>query len=131
MANPKVLNLDAELGESTDPVNTRPFKLFGRDWTLNCDLNTFALSDLATGEPAAIVRFLTSIVTEDQRDDFRNALASQPNLSAERLGKIITALVEAATERPTTPPSASGSGRANLTSVRKSAASSSRTQGGR
>lgn len=131
MATPKILDLDAQLGGDDQPANTRPFRLFGRDWTLNCDLNAFALSDLATGEPAAIVRFLTSVVVEDQREDFRNALAAQQNLSAERLGAIITALVEATSERPTTPPSGSGSGRPNLTSVRKSAGSSSRTQAGR
>lgn len=128
MANPKTLDLDAELGEVEEAIHTRPFKLFSKTWTLVCDLNSFALSDLATGEPAAIVRFLDSIVIEAERTAFRTALASQPSLSAERLGKILTALVEAATERPTTPPSVSGSGRAKPTSVRKSAASSSRVQ---
>lgn len=128
MANPKTLDLDAALGDADDVINTRPFKLFGKTWTLVCDLNSFALSDLATGEPAAIVRFLDSIVIPEERTDFRTTLAAQPNLSAERLGKILTALVEAATERPTTPPSASGSGRAKPTSARKSAASSSQVR---
>lgn len=126
MANPKTLDLDAAIGEIEEPQHTRPFKLFGKTWTLVCDLNSFALSDLATGEPAAIVRFLDSIVVPAERQEFRVALASQPNLPAERLGKILNALVEAATERPTTPQSASGSGRPNQKSVPKSAASSSR-----
>jgi hypothetical protein len=125
MANLKLIDIDAALGDDDAPVATRPFKLFGRNWTLLCDLNSFALSDLATGEPAAIVRFLNSIVAEDEREDFRSTLASQPNLTAEKLGKILTALVEAATDRPTTPASASGSTAPKRTSQRKSAASSS------
>lgn len=128
MANLKLIDLDAELGDDDTPVHTRPFKLFGRTWTLLCDLNTFALSDLATGEPAAIVRFLNSVVIDEEREDFRNSLASQPNLTAERLGKILTTLVEAATERPTTLASVSGSTAPKRTSPRKSAASSSRTR---
>jgi hypothetical protein len=130
MTKAKTIDLDADLGLDNDdaPVNTRPFKLFGRTWTLVCDLNTFALSDLTTGEPAAVVRFLTSVVVEDERDDFRTAFATAKGLTSETLGKILTAIVEAATERPTSPPSDSGSGRKNPTSPRKSVATSSRVR---
>lgn len=126
MAQPKILDLDAQLGIANEPVNTLPFRLFGREWTLLCDLNTFALSDLGTGDPAAVVRYMVSFVIDDERDDFRTALSSQPNMTVERLGEILTALTEAATERPTTPPSVSGPGRQSQTSPRKSAASTSR-----
>ena len=128
---PKILDLDAEIGLDDTPSATKPFKLFGRTWTMLCDLNSFAMSDLTTGEPAAIVRFIDSVILPAERIDFRNAISSQPNLTAERLGKILTALVEAAAERPTTPPSASSRGATSQTSQRKSAGSSSATRAGR
>jgi len=128
MASNKILDLDSELGIEDTPAYTKPFKLFGRTWTMMCDLNSFALSDLTTGEPAAVVRFIDSVILPAERIEFRNAISSQPNLSADRLGKILTALVEAASERPTTPQSDSSSGAAKKTSQRKSGASSSSVQ---
>lgn len=128
MASNKILDLDAQIGIDNTPSATKPFKLFGRTWTMMCDLNSFAMSDLTTGEPAAIVRFIDSVILPAERVDFRNAISSQPNLTAEKLGAILTALVEAAAERPTTPPSASSRGATNPTSPRKSAANSSVTR---
>lgn len=131
MATNKILDLDAQIGIDSTPSVTKPFKLFGRTWTLMCDLNSFAMSDLTTGEPAAIVRFMDSVILPDERVDFRNAISSQPNLSADKLAAILTALVEAAAERPTTPPSVSSRGATSQTSPRKSAASSSATRANR
>jgi len=124
---PKIVDLDAQLGSEPDaPRHTARFRLFGRDWTMVCDLNAFAVSDMLTGEPAAIVRMIDSLVAEDERIDFRTAFASQPNLTAERLGQILNAMIEVAGQRPTTPSSISPRGGRSQTSRPKSAASSSR-----
>ncbi len=128
----KILNLDEMLDdEPAEPVHTRPFRLFGRDWTLVCDMNAFAVAEMMTGDAGGIVRFIDSLILEEERIAFRTALASKP-LSAERLNKIMDKMIEAAVEpHPTTPPSASSRTGRNQTSVRKSAAGSSRKPAGR
>ena len=124
-----ILDLDADLAlEDDEPQHTKQFRLFGKDWTLVCDLNSFAMSDLTTGDPSAIVRFIDSVILPEQRVDFRTAMTNVKNLTGEKLGKILGALVEAASERPTTPPSGSSGGARSPTSRPKSVASSSRAR---
>ena len=127
----KILDLDADLGLDDTPVHTRPIKLLGKEWTLICDLNSYALSNLTTGEPSAIVEFLNGVIIEEQRSDFAKALSAVPNLTPEKLGVILGKLVEAAGERPTKPPSASPRGVSSLTPTRKSVGVSSKTRAGR
>lgn len=125
----KILDLDADLGLDETPVTTRQIKLLGRQWTLVCDLNSYALSNLATGEPEAIVQFINGLIPEDERSDFAAALSKVPNLTPDKLGAILGKLVEAASERPTTPPSASSRGGSNRTSSPKSAAATAKRRG--
>ena len=124
----KLLDLDLGLDLDETPVTTRPIKMFGQEWTLVCDLNSFALSNLTTGDPQALVQFLNSIIVEDQRVEFGKALSSVPNLTPEKLGTILGKLVEAAGERPTTQPSASQRGASNPRTSQKSAAGSSKAR---
>lgn len=127
MTNNKVIDLDDLIGgEDEDlPVHTRQAKLFGRNWTLVCDVNTFGLAALTTGDPAAIVDFIRSIIHPDEVDEFMGAFRKQRNLSGERLAKIVNALIEAASERPTKQPSVSSRGASSRTSARKSTGTSS------
>lgn len=127
MRNNNVIDLDAMLGDDEDgPIHTRPATLFGREWTIVCDVNTFGLAALTTGDPAAIIDFIRSVVHPDQVDDFMAAFRSQKRLSGDRLAKIVSALVEAASERPTKQPSVSSRGASKKTSAPRSTAGSSR-----
>lgn len=121
----KILDLDADLGLDDAPTHTRPIKMLGRNWTLICDLNSYALSNLSTGDPAAIVQFLNGIIIEDERADFAKALSTVPNLTPEKLGTILGKLVEAASDRPLSPPSALPRGGSKMSTTPKSARTSS------
>jgi len=124
----KILDLDADLGLDDEPVHTRQIKLLGRQWTLICDLNSYALSNMTTGDPGAIVEFLNGVILEEERSDFAKALSRVKNLTPEKLGAILGKLVEAAGERPTPPPSASPRGASKRTTTPKSAGATSKTR---
>jgi len=124
MANPKRTNLDDLLGEE-EPILTKPVTLFGREWDVVCGLNFFTLSSIGAGDNGAVARFLSNVVVASQRDDFASALSAQPNMDADRLGKLVNALVEVASERPTVLPSTSSRSVSKRTSGQKSAAHSS------
>ena len=124
MANPKRTNLDDLLGED-EPVLTKPITLFGREWDVICGLNFFTLSAIGAGEPGAGAQFLRNTVVPDQRDAFATAMSAAANLDAEKLGKIVNALVEVASERPTTQPSVSSRPASKRTSAPRSVARSS------
>lgn len=124
MANPKRINLDDLLGED-EPVLTKPITLFGREWDVICGLNFFTLSAIGAGEPGAVAQFLRNTVVPDQRDAFATAMSAAANLDAEKLGKIVNALVEVASERPTTQPSVSSRPASKRTSAPRSVARSS------
>lgn len=129
MSRTTVLNLDALLAKiESDPIETRVIELFGRKWTLICDLNSFGLSRVMSGDPGAVTDFLINSLVEEERTDFAKAFSQAKNMNAERLGAILNAFVEAVGERPTTPPSGSGPGGLKSTSARKSAASSARVR---
>jgi len=122
----KIIDLDADLfGVDDEPTPTKQVKLFGREWTILCDLNSFSISALGSGDPSAIVNFLDGLIAEDQRVDFRLAISRVKNLTPEKLGKLINSLVEVVTERPTTPPSASLRGASKRVTAPKSRAASS------
>lgn len=123
MASPKAIDLDAQLGIDYDtPVPTKLIKMFGRQWNIKCDLNTFALSDVMSGDAGALARFIRNAVIDEEVADFAAALGKVPNLDAEMLGKILNALVETAAERPTVSPSPVRRTAGSQTSGRKSTA---------
>lgn len=111
----KLTDLDTLLGfnEPEPKEHTTKVTLFGRQWTVRCDINAFVLSSLASGDAGAIATFLKDVVIEE---DWPATLAAQRNLDPERLGKIVAALVEAASERPTESPARSSRTAKNRTS---------------
>lgn len=111
----KPTDLDALLGfnEPEPEQHTTKVTLFGRQWTVRCDINAFVLSSLASGDAGAISKFLTNIIVEE---DWPATLSAQRNLDPERLGRIVAALVEAASERPTESPARSSRTAKNRTS---------------
>ena len=117
----KVLDLDAQLGlDLSAPTETKKVKLLGREWTIVCDINSFAISDIMTGDAGGIARFIRGVVVEDEADAFAAALGKVRNLDAEKLGSILNALVEVAAERPTEQPSPARRTAGSQTSVQKS-----------
>lgn len=123
MTNPKIIDLDSELGfENDEPVPTKKIKLFGREWTIVCDLNTFTMADIASGDAGSIARFVRNIVVEDEQSDFSAALSAAKNMTGEKLGQLLAALIEAASERPTKSPSPSARTAKKKTSALKSVA---------
>lgn len=123
MANYKVIDLDKELGTGDDePVHTKKIRLFGREWTVICDLNSFSMSQIAGGDAGGVSTFLTNLVHEDERDEFIKTLSSAKGLDGERLGKLLSKLIEVAGERPTSGPSPLPRTAKTPASTRKSAA---------
>lgn len=103
----KIIDLDAELDFEDEPVHTARVKLLGREWTVVCDLNSFAMAQIAGGDASGISKFLTGLIHPDEQEDFALTLSSAKNLNGDRLGKVLEKLVEVAGERPTEPPSPS------------------------
>lgn len=124
----KIIDLDKQLGFADEPVHVRKVVLFGTEWTILCDVNTFALSNLTTGDPQAIVNFILGVIDPAQRNEFARAISAVPNLDVEKLSAIVGALVEVAAERPTSLPSASRPGAKSRTSAPKSRASTGATR---
>lgn len=111
-----------------EPVHTKRVKLFGADWDVRCDINTFALGELLVGGGAGeLSRYLLDFIVEEQRPDFAAKLRSLPNLDGERIGKIIFKLMEVAGERPTKPSALSPRTASKRTSSPKSGTSSRST----
>lgn len=105
----KVIDLDALLGLTPPdaPKYLKSIKMLGREWTVVCDVNQFAVTALASGEAKGIMRLMESLILPEQWEDFQDAMARVPGLTAEQLIDIVTKLMEVAAERPTTPPSGS------------------------
>lgn len=121
MATPnKPIDLDAQLGFDLTPAPTKPVRLFGSEWTIVCDVNSFAISDIMSGDSGGIARFIRGVVIESEQEAFTKALAKVPNLDGEKLGKLLEVLIEAASERPTESPSPVRRTAGSQTSVRKS-----------
>ena len=119
----KAINLDDMLGQQDEVLHTRDVVLFGQPWKVVCDVNSYALTAMTTGDSVAITEFLGNIVIDEQRAEFRRALSAQRGLSSERLIDLVRHLVEVVTERPTTPPSGSSRTPKKPTRQLKSAAS--------
>lgn len=128
---PRVIDLDAQLGiePNDEPIYIKTIKLLGDEWRVVCDLSSFSLSAVTSGEATAgdVMRFLESMIHPDDWPRFRSIASNHPALrgeqSAERMFEMIRAIVEVASERPTMPPSTSPRGVSNGSTGRKSAAS--------
>jgi hypothetical protein len=106
----KAVDLDKELGMVvTERMPTKEIKLLGKEWTIICDLNSFAMAQIAGGDPGGISKFLMGLVIEEQREDFAATLSAAKGLDGEKLGALLSRLIEVAAERPTESPSPSRS----------------------
>jgi len=106
----QITDLDSELGLVVkEAMPTKHVKILGRNWTIICDLNSFAMAQIAGGEPGGISKFLMGLVVEGEREDFSEALSSAKGLDGEKLASLMSRLIEVAAERPTVSPSASRS----------------------
>lgn len=124
---PKVIDLDSQLNlDDGEPITTKKVKLFGREWTIVCDLNFWNITT-AGADAEGISRLLLGVVAEDEQAEFTAAMGRVKHLTVEKLLEIVQAIMEVAAERPTKPPSASTRGATKPTSARKSVAPSSRT----
>ena len=121
-----IVNFDDELGISADekPVVAKvAFILFGREWTMYADVNSFSLSNVISGDPGAVSQFITNLIVEEQRNSFVDELSKVRNLDGELLGKILGKMIEAAGNGPSKPASPSRSTASKRTSSRRSATS--------
>jgi hypothetical protein len=101
-------DFDKEFGFNDDePANIKKIRLLGREWTVVCDLNSFAMAKIAGGDASGVADFLVNLLVEDEQEDFTKALANAKNMDGERLGKLLSRFIEVAGERPTERPSPS------------------------
>lgn len=133
MATPKVINLDAEFGFDVLPEQEAPFReveLLGmKKVRVMCDVSSFAAVNFTTGDAQAVMRFLESMIHEEDWPEFQRVASLHPALKgekgAENLWKIINRLTEVAGERPSSPSSTSRATASRRTSTPKSAGKSS------
>ncbi len=127
MAKNKI-NIDEILGEP-EPLHFEVVTAFGRDWKIVSGLNHFTLSLAAGGDAGAIGSFIQNATVSEQRAEWTAALKEQRGLEGERLEKLVSSLIEAASKRPTESPSASSRPATKRTSAPRSAARSSSARG--
>lgn len=121
------VDLDAQLADAFAAAEKKrkynKVKLFGREWRVTTEPNTYAALAGSYGDVEALVTMLTNIVHPDERQDFHKALLSFENLDADVLMEILNGLVEVAGERPTKSSSGSSPSRGKTrVASRKSAA---------
>lgn len=115
MVKSTVVNIDTRLvkehGEqrAIEDIPLVTVHLFGQDFRIHQSLNLWNLLSIGDeNDSAAIVRTMINAVHREDVKDFKNALARQADLGAERLLTILGAIVEAASDdHPTQPSSAS------------------------
>ena len=124
----EIIDFDKEFGTEAS-AKKKPaivkVKMFDRDWSVLADLNSFMITRLAAGDPAAIGEFIVNAVVPEQRTDWQKALGSSAEFDNDKLVRLVNRLVEVITERPTKSPSVSPSSATKRTSGRKSTAVSS------
>jgi hypothetical protein len=131
-----VINLDERIAkahaedglDTSKPPPTAPVEAFGQTFRVYQDINVFnliALDDVDDAQAtAALVKLVKSLIHEDDRRAFLNAIASARYLNGSALREIITGLMEAASgEVPTTPPVGSGRSSRPKAAIGPSAAS--------
>ena len=123
-AMPKIIDLDEQLAFTEETTKIQKIKLFGREWSMYCDVNSFTLSAIGAGDAGAIAAFLNNVIVEDERADFAQVLSSQRNLTPAKLVNVIGKLIEVAGKEDVTPSTRSPRGATKRTSSPKSAAGS-------
>ena len=133
----KIINIDDRIQErvgAPKEVPTQQVTLFGREWDVQVDLNSYTITAILAGDAAGYVSFLQNVVIPEQRRDFHQALAGQAGLTAERLLAIVEAIIEVAGgddgARPTKRSSGSSPGETTPPTARKSAVRTSARTGG-
>lgn len=118
----EIIDFDKELGldQPAKKVPTKKIRIFGREWDVQCDLNTFAVAKMTTGDIGTIANFINNAVVPDQRQDFATAMSGVTDFDQDKLLKLLTRLIEVAGERPTPRPSVSRSTGTKRTSAPKS-----------
>lgn len=122
VTKPKIIDLDAEFAFDDTPAHTRTVKLFGRDWTIQCGINTFAAINFGSGDINAVTDFLRGMIAPDEWPAFAATMSQVRGLDGDKLVAIINRLTEVATDFPTTPPSGSRTTPTRRTSKPNSAA---------
>lgn len=137
MASAKIIDLDTELGiglAEDVPRVTKAIRLLGLEVRVVCDLNSFGLSNLASGNTEQIMTFLRSMIHPDDWQAFATAASMHPSLSGEdgsaMLVKIINRITEVAAERPTKQPSALPRGGSKRSTAQKSPVATASTRAG-
>lgn len=124
----KVIDLDRQVGDSEEPIHTVKIKLFQREWDVVCDVNSYALTALSSGDVEAYRDYLVNSVIDEQRSAMKEALLRQRGLTAERFMTIINAVMEVVMERPTKSASASSRTPTKRTSAPRSTGGSSKAR---
>lgn len=126
----KIVDLDAllDFASDQDDVPTRQIKLFGKEWDIDCGTNAFTMLSMTSQDPEvlvpALVSYLSERVVEEQRPAWRATLLAVPNLTADKLWKIVNAVQEVvANPTPGTSPAGSPRTVSSRTSSRKSGSS--------
>lgn len=125
MASKAPTDIDALLPEDEEEIPTKPIKLFGRNWTLLCDVNSFGIAALSSGDFTSLTPMMVGLIVESERPEFAAAFGKQRNMKPERLLAIFQAMIEVASGRPTKLPSASSRTAQTTRRAPKSAAGSS------
>lgn len=114
MATPKVLDLDADLDLGPDePIHTKRVKILGEEVTIVCGVNQFIASGLLGDNPdaGALRALIKDMILPADWPKFATALTEHPAMRGEKgianLWTVVGKLIEAASERPTSPPSGS------------------------
>lgn len=134
MTKPKVIDLDADLGFAEQPAHTVVVQVLGEEFTLNADLNQFALATIVDGGTVKdLVNFLRSLIVPGEWARFEaTALASQAlrgDPGVDNLIKLTRKLTEAVAGRPTKQPSASPRGGSNRSAKPRSPAATGSARG--
>lgn len=125
MTNAKPIDIDAMLAEgedATEAQQTVKVMLLGREWDFQVGINTFTFSAIMAGDVGAMSQFIINVVVEDQRAEFASALHRATGMTAPKLNKLLTSIVEAVSERPTKQPSGSSRPASKRTSAPRSRA---------
>jgi len=110
------VDLDARIAEAVAKAKKEQkwnkAKVFDREWRVTTEPNTYAALQGSFGDVEALIGMFDTIIHPDEREDFRKALLSAENMSADVLMQLLNGLVEVAAERPTK--SRSGSSRSQV-----------------
>jgi len=117
----KAFDIDALLADALAEAASKTVyikvKLFGREWRISSQINTFLALRAGEGDTKAFTEFLMNVAHPDERAEFQDALYRIEPLTADILLIIINNLMEAVANHPTK--SSSGSSRTAKTSVAK------------